>query len=384
MTNKRIIYVHGRAPKPRPNRFGKLVVRALNRGMSHGGHPFSWGRDHWDIFGPGSMGNIDLSNPFGLAQLNTIPDDDDHKTSPISIAYYGDLTGNLMAGHFPEGVTKEMRKIGSDKTRRENRKRLQFIEKHGAGAYYHHDATATRLEHGLDELLRRPSPFEEDTYESVDRDTRGTHFLDDIFRIVAPLSPDGLIGATTRDQFPDLHGYLTTRYFGSRMRFRLQRLIMASLAAGEEIALVSHSMGCMIAYDVLWKLGHMSEYASIRNIDGPGITLWLTLGSPLNGKYVQDRLYDADEPKVVRGPNHEILKGPWVNIAAEDDFVSFDPTAFDDFYDFGSGQIEIIDERIFNPFVAEDHDGKRRLDPHAEVGYLAHESLVDRLAAWLK
>ncbi|MEO0631299.1 MAG: hypothetical protein AAFY46_11355, partial [Planctomycetota bacterium] len=193
-----------------------------------------------------------------------------------------------------------------------------------------------------------------------------------------------------RPRFPDLYAYLKMRYFGSDIRLRLQSVLLGALADGDEICLIGHSLGTLVSYDVLWKIGWMSEYKAFR--DAPGsITQWVTLGSPLGWSVVQPYLYDGSEFESFRFPRN--VEGTWHNIAAEDDPIAYDQTLKDDFAalegrktDLFDGKTKIRDHKIYNPCfspVRESGGTAIKLDPHAEVGYLAHRETAGLLTKWL-
>lgn len=94
----------------------------------------------------------------------------------------------------------------------------------------------------------------------------------------------------------------------------------------EDVALVSHSMGCMVSYDVLWKFSRMSEYKELWD---KKIKLWMTLGNPLGEPAVLRNLYDSNEPQDGKYPKNIIH---WININAKDDYVAHDGDVSDDFY----------------------------------------------------
>jgi hypothetical protein len=70
----------------------------------------------------------------------------------------------------------------------------------------------------------------------------------------------------------------------------------------------------------------------------------------------------------------------WVNLAAEDDYISHDQRIADDYAAMLEGGLceEILDHRVYNLAL---RDG--RSNPHHGVGYLVHPVFADTLAAWL-
>jgi hypothetical protein len=96
--------------------------------------------------------------------------------------------------------------------------------------------------------------------------------------LAAILTGSRLNGFAIMNATADMGAYLMRRSVGSAIRARLQDPLRKALKRGDDICLVSHSMGCMVAYDVLWKFSRMSEYADLR-AGGVKVTRWVTLGA---------------------------------------------------------------------------------------------------------
>ena len=178
----------------------------------------------------------------------------------------------------------------------------------------------------------------------------------------------------------DMGAYLMRRAIGSKVRERLQTPLKRALKRGDDICLVSHSMGCMVAYDVLWKFSRMSEYSDVRENDNR-VARWITLGCPLGEAGVKANLYDADE-RAYRGgtDKHPIhIVRDWQNVAAIDDFISHDRTMKDDYRDMLKfGHVDgIRDRKIYNCWAM---DGKA--NPHKFYGYLANPETASLITDW--
>ena len=180
----------------------------------------------------------------------------------------------------------------------------------------------------------------------------------------------------------DMGAYLMQRRVGSEVRERLQAPLKSALRRKDDICLMAHSMGCIVAYDVLWKFSQMSEYREFQT-GAPGISLWLTLGCPLGEAGVKANLYDANEREDGRFPK-KIVKN-WVNIAAVDDFIAHDVDMRNDFSAMlpgkrGYGYVRSIkDKRIYNCWT---HEGKS--NPHKLYGYLVNHDVARELANWIR
>jgi hypothetical protein len=114
-----------------------------------------------------------------------------------------------------------------------------------------------------------------------------------------------------KTRFEDLWRYQSETTFAQEVRGRLYERLQA--VAGHRILLVAHSMGSLIAYDVL------------RLLERDAPSVWVdhlvTLGSPLGMAEV--RLKIADEHGAVRTPNNV---GHWSNLSDKRDLATLADT----------------------------------------------------------
>lgn len=140
--------------------------------------------------------------------------------------------------------------------------------------------------------------FNKAEYNKVKRENEDMSWRDNLARLGSTLS--AIATATLLNEVvikyatADLGSYLMHRKTGSEIRERLQKPLKDALLNGDDVCLVAHSMGTMVAYDVLWKFSRMSEYRDVQNADNP-VSIWLTLGAPLGEAGVKANLYDSDE-----------------------------------------------------------------------------------------
>jgi pimeloyl-ACP methyl ester carboxylesterase len=123
---------------------------------------------------------------------------------------------------------------------------------------------------------------------------------------------------------------------------------------------VSHSMGTVIAYDCLKRVGECPD------VDG-----LITLGSPLGLDEIQDRL----QPGWMRdtGFPSEKVSGTWVNVFDRlDPVCGFDPMLADD---YRKGGVPVVDD------IAVQNDGAWR---HSITKYLRQSRLCDALHRMLQ
>ena len=195
--------------------------------------------------------------------------------------------------------------------------------------------------------------------------------------VAAPLEWVGLGARAIGLEAPDLLEYWNPDSgFASRVRWRLTEILEPALIAGDDILLVTHSLGTLIAYDNLWKLSHHVEHRAVFQT-GHKLTRWITLGSPLGNPTVRKNLNGRLAVGVRRHPTNI---REWVNVAAVGDYISHDPTVRDDYRAMlEHGLLDSIeDHRIYNLAV---RFGKS--NPHHGVGYLIHPTVSACIGDWL-
>jgi len=323
MPDKRIILIHGRATKPTEPVKEDLVRKAL-------------------------ISRIEKVNPAAAESIKN-----GHVI--ISLAYYGDILNRILVEKDPKLIEK---------------KDMSEVD----GIYYEQDFNY-RVNMAI--LVKRPNDeHERKHYKKMLKLVRSGTWKDNAARIASKVFSFFRIGKRiVLSRCPDLKMYLDSRLVGSAIRDRLQPILKSALMNGEDVALVSHSMGCIVSYDVLWKFSRMSEYRDIRERK---VSLWMTLGNPLGDRSVQKMLYDSNEAKDGMYPAN-VLR--WVNITAKDDFVAHDKDVGDDFEEMQErGLVEKIEDvpPIYTFWV-----GRNKSNPHKFYGYLNHPEVARRLAEWI-
>lgn len=159
--------------------------------------------------------------------------------------------------------------------------------------------------------------------------------------------------------------------YATELQRRLRAVLEPLLAGDHEILLLTHCLGSLAAYDTLWELGHETSN------DGGRISLWLTFGSPLGDEAAKRHLRGAKESARRRYPTNVT---EWVNVAAEDDYISHDKTVADDYQAMVRGhQISRIrDYKIYN---LTNRFGQS--NPHSTLGFLCHPRIAKVVSDWL-
>ena len=227
----------------------------------------------------------------------------------------------------------------------------------------------------LDELMSyKKSQFTEKTYERLPGVDWVKEAAADVFAGV--LSAIRLSELAIHKVAPDMQHYWDEdSQYGSDVRFRMIDPLREAMDRSDEILVISHSLGTMIAYDTFWKFAHTSEYR--RHYGEKKIDLWLTLGSPLADETVKRKLKGGGLSGPRRYPSNVTR---WVNVAAEDDYICHDGVVANDYQSMKEWRLmrSIADKRIFNLSV---RDGKS--NPHHSAGYLLHPYVAGVVAKWL-
>ncbi len=218
-------------------------------------------------------------------------------------------------------------------------------------------------------------------YREILRDNKDLEWLDDaaswLSTLASLISFNVANTLAVRFATADLGAYLTDQDIGSEIRHVLGHPLKKALLRGDDICLISHSMGCIVAYDVLWKFSWMSEHKDVQE-SGNKIAKWITVGCPLGEPGVKGNLYGSRKSGDQRYPAN--IVGDWLNIAARDDFVAHDKRIKNDYRRMKrAGLIDsITDKKIYNCYVK---DGVS--NPHKFYGYLAHNLTGKHIADWI-
>jgi len=183
---------------------------------------------------------------------------------------------------------------------------------------------------------------------------------------------------------PDMAEYLMRKTTGSAIRERLQAHLVPSIKAGDDIMLITHSLGCMVAYDVFWKFSLESEYKDIPRANNP-VSKWLTIGCPLAEPGIRQNLRDGHQQKRDKFPRNVFTN--WVNIWAQDDFISHKSKMTGAFGEMRKkGYVASIkDAKIYNCWIYKDsHSGKLISNPHDLYGYLLSDKVSAEVSKWAR
>lgn len=174
---------------------------------------------------------------------------------------------------------------------------------------------------------------------------------------------------------PDMRDYWNhDSEFGSASRGRMTPHLSEAFDRNDSICVISHSLGTMICYDTLWKFSRSFDF---HQYNKKKIDLFISTGSPLGDETVKRNLKGANASKARRYPSN--IK-QWLNVAAEDDYISHDQKIAGDFRKMKKYGLvgSIRDKRIYNLAYP---GGKS--NPHHSSGYLIHPSVSAAVSNWV-
>lgn len=160
--------------------------------------------------------------------------------------------------------------------------------------------------------------------------------------------------------FEDMAVYYSNAKIRNAVRSRLANTLQTHKK--DEIMLVSHSMGTMIAYEVLT---HIVPKINIKT--------FVTMGSPLGFPLIKARLANElnitkKKDLILTTPNN--VTNSWYNFSDITDKVAFDYILADDFSE-NSNNISVTDFEVFNDYKAKERN------PHKAYGYLRTPELSE-------
>lgn len=143
---------------------------------------------------------------------------------------------------------------------------------------------------------------------------------------------DAAADLVLKKKLSDLYRYYTNQTTRDTLRNRLKNEILSQ--KGKKIMIVAHSMGSIVAYDVLRAMGQEDPSVSIDH--------FVTIGSPLGLPHVKYKI--MQENKQVRTPT--VVK-KWTNFSDRRDPVTVDIYLRDD-YQANSSGVRVVDDLIMN------------------------------------
>jgi pimeloyl-ACP methyl ester carboxylesterase len=199
------------------------------------------------------------------------------------------------------------------------------------------------------------------------RTIAGTRIKEGVGKVLETVFGAPVAGHVIRDALktmaPDLHRYKHHRATRDAVRGRLRERLRTAQETGRQTMLIAHSMGSIVAYDVLRAAGH--------TLPGLRIPHFVTLGSPLGLSKVKE---------IVSAP----LRVPecvarWSNFADPRDYAARWDTRLSNDYRASRAGVTVSDHLVINGYVSP--SGKP--NPHKIYGYLRTPEVSELIARFL-
>ena len=195
--------------------------------------------------------------------------------------------------------------------------------------------------------------------------------LNDDFTINYQSVTDNLI----RRYFKDLDSYFSSKpelngaTRTTREEIRSHLISAIEKHKGDRILLIAHSMGSIIAFDVLDANPHLH------------VDTFVSIGSPLGFPVVIGRIAEGRNAASSRQralPIPDSIRSAWYNLADVEDYVAFDFNISDDFIENSLG-VKPVDKQVVNDYVY-----RRNRNPHKIYGYLRTQELIGLVAEFVQ
>ena len=168
-------------------------------------------------------------------------------------------------------------------------------------------------------------------------------------------------------ELQDLAAYYADAGFRETVRERLTDKL--KLCKGSRILLIGHSMGSIIAYDVLRLLGRNDPQCMVDH--------FVTIGSPLGMPHVKYKI--SQENDLVRTPS---IVGRWTNFADRRDVVAIEAKLADDYEPNDQG-VKVTDVPVINAYLSPmDRNPPNKPNYHKSYGYLRTPELSNVVRAF--
>lgn len=175
---------------------------------------------------------------------------------------------------------------------------------------------------------------------------------------------DSVADKVLEAKLQDLFKYYHEAAVRDKLHNRLRKALL-DVEANKRIMLIAHSMGSIIAYDVLRAIG--------RDAPNFAVDHFVTIGSPLGLPHVKNRIYE--ENHLVRTPT---VVRRWTNFADRRDPVALDAHLKGDYAPNDRG-VRVNDDLVINSYISP--AGKANY--HKSYGYLRAPELSEIVRAFL-
>jgi len=239
--------------------------------------------------------------------------------------------------------------------------------------YYGRYADIAQEQPWIDRLIEKQEATPEDIREARRwrvRIGRVSHVIADRFPALIRLVRNPKLRASIEDTA----GYFENRAgIAEKVRSPLTECLRNFGAEEAPIMVIGHSLGSVIAWDALWTASHLEPVRCT-------VDLFLSMGSPLGMRFVQERLLGHDGCGPLRYPKNVRR---WLNITSVGDPYAIDPHLRNDFREMIElGLVEDIRdnaEPVYTWFRSD-----LGLNVHRSYGYLVTRHVGNVIATWWK
>ena len=186
--------------------------------------------------------------------------------------------------------------------------------------------------------------------------------------------------------------YKNDQFIAEQIRKPLEEALTTAWEKNHKTVIISHSMGTLIAYDVLWKFSHRSE-SKYTEYKDKKVDYLITMGSPLGDQQIKnsmliERWKNSENSNQAEERNrlYPLNIKQWHNYSAMGDIVCHDSTLEDDFFNGMENNITHCNPgdlkdfvKLYNPF--ETPTGKK--NPHKSYGYLIQPKLSQQFIKFM-
>jgi len=237
--------------------------------------------------------------------------------------------------------------------------------------YYHAYKDITKDIPWIDALINKHGPTEQDMRDARSWNIWLSRFMltlaDHIPLLIRLLPEEVRSTAHEIDRYFD-----DTDDVAHKIRDMLKQTLRPMLEQQDEVLLIGHSLGSVIAYDTLWELSHLEGVT--------GKVDFLTFGSPMGMHYVQRRLLGMSGQGKRSYP--ELIRH-WINFSAEGDVAALNRDFSESFHTMLKlGLVESIEDHchgIYNFFRSD-----AGLNCHRSYGYMVNPAVGSIIADWWK
>lgn len=225
---------------------------------------------------------------------------------------------------------------------------------------------------GIDRLLSLDGPEDRDIEEARHwhkRIGRLIYLLSDTF----PFLIDWVANPNLKATLQDTHRYFQNHDgVATRIRQFVADQLLASWSPDARLLVIGHSLGSVIAYDVLWEMTRRGDLEL-------KVDLLLTIGSPLGLNFMRHRMLNA---KAKGAEAYPANVRRWANLSAVGEMTALDRTFADDYREMlDLGLVDSIsDETDLLTFFR----GPDGLNVHKCYGYMANDRTGAAISHWLR